>query len=139
MKITERIQAMGNTDYNRLLECLNHPETTAYFSKATMKRIRPIINAVVKFERETGAEVTMEDLDDIRNKAFYRKQTALLMAIMDNIERGTDMTGRTLYEKIDKPWIDCFEDFQNQLRRFSILYAKFNYSDTHGLDTLYAY
>lgn len=141
MKITERIQGLSEYYYTRLNavwydhQCDREIEWS-WYSRTTIAKIRPIFNALVKFERETGAKVTTSDLDDIRAEMFYSEATALFIAVMDNVTRGLDVTGHTVYNRLNKSWVDCFEGFQNMLRGLSIRYGVFNYSDTNGLDSL---
>ena len=139
MKITERVRMLSQSDFNSLVDSFlrqNFDIASKYFSQSQIRRLRPIYNALNKFAKNTGAIIRKRCLEDIREDLSYCEESALFIAVMDNLQGVSEITGRDLYNTLGKGWVYGFADFQCKLYGLSYCFKLFYYTDTNGLDLI---
>jgi len=144
LNICERVKHLPKPDFVRLKESWNRiqrgQEWDEYYSASQINKIKPIINALIKFENEfPNYPITKTDLDEIFDGTIYQYSHALVIAIFDYGAGYEEMHGRDLHgiiwDNLNYP--GTFDTFQNVLRGLSaVLPSKINYTATNDLDKL---
>jgi hypothetical protein len=134
MKITERVRALSERDFDFLQGIIQDKiwlkhfnDWLVYLTPSMTRRVRPVYNAILKFERETSAEITYDVLADMR-KDQYSNTTTVFVAVMDNKPEWGGIYAKEMYPLIGVPYEGGYDGFKACVAGLSIKYHKFYYS-----------